>query len=274
MAGMISNRDWEALSAYLDGELSKRELARLEDMLESSAEMRAALDDLRRTRMILRSQPSIRAPRNFTLSPRMAGVRPEKGSAFRLFPVMRLTSALATLLFVFVVLGDLFLGAGRRGVPVMMDEAMMESAPQALQVVTEEAAIAEEVVESEVIVESEMVEKSLDTAEITAGQAPSFEAPAEGEAMAPREEPMPLTGTTEPLPSVTLPDKTATPYPTEEAVIGRGTEDEPVSINEQTDIRATIIRSRFALRILEVSLALLGVITAVLAFYLRPSRNL
>ena len=152
MTRMLSNRDWEALSAYLDGELSTRDRARLEAKLELSSEMRAAMEDLRRTRMMLRSQSPIRAPRNFTLSPQMAGIHPEKGSAFRLFPVIRLTSALAALLFVFVVLGDFFLRAPQSGVPVMLDEAMSESAPQAIQAVTEAPQVAEEVIENDVVV--------------------------------------------------------------------------------------------------------------------------
>ena len=136
MTRMLSNREWEALSAYLDGELSARERARLEAALESNSELRAAMEDLRRIRTILRNQPPIRAPRNFTLSPQMAGIYPERRTAFQLFPVVRLTSVLATLLFVFVVVGDLFLGASLGGISSISDELVEKPAPQAFQAVT------------------------------------------------------------------------------------------------------------------------------------------
>ena len=223
--------------------------------------------------MVLRNQPKIRAPRNFTLSPQMAGIHPEKKPAFQLFPVMRLTSVLATLLFVFVVLGDLLLAGSQRGAPVMLEEAVGESAPQALEVVTEAPRVVEEVVESEVIVESEMTEKSLDSAEVTTMQAPALEMPSEGAALAPREEPLPVTGTQGPKPTIPLPTATPTPSPTAATEGERSLDDKTSTLMESPGIGDTLIRSRLTLRVLEVSLALLGVITAVLAYYLRPARR-
>jgi anti-sigma factor RsiW len=271
---MISNREWEALSAYLDGELSTRERARLEVALESNAELRAAIEELRRTRMVLRSQPPIRAPRNFTLSPQMAGIRPKKGPTIELFPVLRLTSVLATLLFVFVVLGDLFLGGSQIGAPATLGETMEEPAPLVIQAMTEEPMVVEEAVENDVIVESEMAEKSLGVGDVAPLEAPAFEMPSEGEALAPDKEALPShAGTPSPPPTITLPTSTPTESPTITSEIIRSMDEEASTMREPPSQGAGFIRSRLTLRILEVTLALMGVITAALAFYLRPSRR-
>jgi hypothetical protein len=270
MARMISKGDWEVLSAYLDGELSARERARLESALESRPELRAAMEDLQRTRMILRSQPTIRAPRNFTLSPQMVGISSEKQSSFQLFPVFRLTSVLATLLFVFVVLGDLLLGSSRSGAPATLGEVMEASAPQQLQAVTEAPGI----VENDVIVESEMAEKSLDLTDVTPMEAPAFEMPSEGEALERGGEPLPLlSGTPGPPTTITPPTETPTLAPTATTEGDRRLGDEVSTSEEPSGIGGAFIRSGLVLRILEVFLALLGVITAALAFYLRPVRR-
>ena len=75
MTTRISPKEWEALSAYLDGQLSANDRIHLERLLTERPEMRVALKDLRSTRDFLRSQPSLRAPRNFTLAPQRAGIR-------------------------------------------------------------------------------------------------------------------------------------------------------------------------------------------------------
>jgi hypothetical protein len=91
----LSNRDLELLSASLDGQLSPEESARLQARLAADAGLRAAQDELRRTRALLRRTPQRRAPRNFTLMPKMAGVRPPLP---RLVPAFSWASAVAALL--------------------------------------------------------------------------------------------------------------------------------------------------------------------------------
>ena len=71
-----SRRDLEQLSAYLDGQLSQSDRARLEIRIKSDAGLAAALEELRQTRAFLRRTPQRHAPRNFTLTPGMAGIRP------------------------------------------------------------------------------------------------------------------------------------------------------------------------------------------------------
>ena len=95
-----SFRDIEALSAYLDGQISPSERTRLEKRIQSNQALATALQELRQTRALLRRTPQRRAPRNFTLTPRMAGVRPPVP---RLVPVFSWASAVAILLFIFTI---------------------------------------------------------------------------------------------------------------------------------------------------------------------------
>jgi len=105
MTTKISPHEGELLSAYLDGQLAPKERARLEARLREDAQLRSVLVELRRTRTILRSQPRLRAPRNFTLTPQMAGKSARM--APRAYPALRLASVLAGMLFVLVLVGDL-----------------------------------------------------------------------------------------------------------------------------------------------------------------------
>ena len=106
----MNPRDLELLSAYLDGQLNPSDSARLESRLASDESLRAALDHLRSTRSLLRQLPSRRAPRNFTLTPQMAGIKPPTPRAV---PAFRFATAIATFLFVitFVINGLISLSA-------------------------------------------------------------------------------------------------------------------------------------------------------------------
>ena len=140
MAKNISPREWEALSAFLDKELGEREQKRLEARLETDQDLQQALEELSRTRALLRSQPKMRAPRNFTLTPEMAGIRERRPP--RTYPFFRFASALATVLLVLVVIGDMFSGSplfGRRAaseaprVETMAASAQQQAAQEAQQ---------------------------------------------------------------------------------------------------------------------------------------------
>ena len=101
-------RDVELLSAYLDGQLSQAESARLETRLKADPQLRTVFDDLGQSRALLRKLPARRAPRNFTLTPKMAGVKPPVPRAF---PLFRFASALAAILFFFSFTANLMLPA-------------------------------------------------------------------------------------------------------------------------------------------------------------------
>ena len=102
----LSPRDWEALSAYLDGRLSPRERARLEARLAREPALRQRLAELRALRAALRDLPPPRVPRNFTLRPEMVRptASPRRGTWWRW------ATALTALLLVLVVLADWGLG--------------------------------------------------------------------------------------------------------------------------------------------------------------------
>ncbi len=90
--------DVEQLSALLDGKLSQADSAKLESRLRTDPNLQAILDDLTQTRSLLRRLPKRKAPRNFTLTPAMAGVRPPVPRAV---PTLRFATLLATFLLVF-----------------------------------------------------------------------------------------------------------------------------------------------------------------------------
>jgi hypothetical protein len=100
---MISPGDLEQLSSFLDNRLNDLDHSRLETRLRHDPALRQELDELRRTRLLLRSLPKRKAPRNFTLTPRIVGVRPVSPPR----PILGLVSAMATLLLIFFLIGDL-----------------------------------------------------------------------------------------------------------------------------------------------------------------------
>jgi hypothetical protein len=108
MKKQLSTQDWQALSALLDGELSPQEISRLEARLSADVDLREALESLRRTRILLRNSPKIRAPHNFTLTRQMVGAR-EKQRSSLVFPLLKFGTALASIFFIFALLGDFFI---------------------------------------------------------------------------------------------------------------------------------------------------------------------
>jgi anti-sigma factor RsiW len=124
-----SFRDVEQLSAYLDGQLTQAEKTRLESRLQSDPELTAALDEIRQVRALLHQTPHRQAPRNFTLTPKMAGIRPPVPRAV---PVLSWASAVAMLLFACTIgynlLGSFSFGAAA---PKMTDRYGIGGGPVA-----------------------------------------------------------------------------------------------------------------------------------------------
>lgn len=92
-----SFRDVEQISALLDGQLPQQEAARLQLRIAADPELAAIYRQLSQSRALLRKLPARRAPRNFTLTPKMAGVR---APTPRSFPFFRFASAFASLLLI------------------------------------------------------------------------------------------------------------------------------------------------------------------------------
>jgi hypothetical protein len=97
---LMKQRDIEILSSYLDGQMSSADAARLEARLRTDPEMRSVLQDLRGARSLLRQLPMRKAPRNFTLTPKMVGKNPPLP---RSYPVFKFSATLATILLFFTI---------------------------------------------------------------------------------------------------------------------------------------------------------------------------
>jgi hypothetical protein len=126
-----SFRDVETLTAYLDGQLDSAHRQRLESRLGSEPELKATLDALRESRSVLRRLPQRRAPRNFTLSPKMAGIKPPLP---RSYPVLRFASAFAAILLFFTFatnfLSQIALPLGAAAPAMEMQTGIGGGAPQ------------------------------------------------------------------------------------------------------------------------------------------------
>jgi len=100
----------ELLSAYLDGELSPRERARLEARLATDPELRERLEGLRRTVALVRGLPQVQAPRNFLLTPAMvAPVRRRPAPRRWLAPALTFATTLSALACAAVLMSNLLL---------------------------------------------------------------------------------------------------------------------------------------------------------------------
>ena len=134
----MNQRDLELLSSYLDGQLKPSDSARLEARLASDPDLRAVLGDLRAARGLLRQLPMRKAPRNFTLTPKMVGKNPPLP---RSYPAFKFVTALASLML-FFTLGLNFIGPqmaasqstafgmGGGGAPDVISEAAPAVAPE------------------------------------------------------------------------------------------------------------------------------------------------
>jgi hypothetical protein len=280
MTTRISPKEWEALSAYLDGQLSTNDRIRLEELLTERPEMRVALKDLRRTRDFMRNQPSLRAPRNFTLSPQLAGIRiKERGSSFA-FPVLSAVSALASILLVLVFVSDMLItGAGP-------SQNFVAQAP-----IEEYLAVEETVPESFSPAESELQE--ILTTEITLQKVQVPSVAAEGEVLESmaEEEEKAVSKAIETVDEsrtggVIQPPIFEPVSPDFEAVPGGKTEFEPGLYDEDTgrlepsvdrDISTTahlieklpLLMQRSTMRILEIILIMIAFSAGLAALYIR-----
>lgn len=141
----MNQKDVELLSAYLDGQLTPSDSARLESRLRSNRELVSTLDDLRAARTLLRKLPKRRAPRNFTLTRKMVGMNPPLPRAY---PAFRFATVAATLLFIFTfgvkALAPLTFGFGAAATEApelfSAQAPMLEAAPAATEVPVTSAA--------------------------------------------------------------------------------------------------------------------------------------
>jgi len=127
----LSTRDLELISAYIDGELSAREIARLLSRLDREPGLKQALAEMKAVVQQMGSLPEAPLPRSFTLTPETAGIR----SRPRAYPVFQLATALAAIAFVALVGLDTVVGqfslASRGAVMSDMVQEALVAAPLA-----------------------------------------------------------------------------------------------------------------------------------------------
>ncbi len=117
---MISDYDFDQLSAYLDDQLVPAEKAALEARLAAEPELRTTLRELRLTVRALRALPPVALPRSFVLTPAQVGVSAKAALPARrpLAPALRLAAAFSAVALAFVVFTDLRGGVVLTAAPV------------------------------------------------------------------------------------------------------------------------------------------------------------
>ncbi|MGQ9585464.1 MAG: zf-HC2 domain-containing protein [Anaerolineae bacterium] len=124
----------EWLSAYLDGQVTPAERQVIEAHLRTCPECAWEFRTLRHTVSLLHQVPQVAVPRPLTL--REIEVQPARPRQPWVLPYLQGATALATLLLVVLVAGDLFLGLGgmsRPTIPVPPPAPLVaETAPQAV----------------------------------------------------------------------------------------------------------------------------------------------
>lgn len=133
----LTGKDYELLSAYLDGELATKERTRLEAQLRSQPELHEALLQMRRTRQLLRAAPRLRPRRNFTLTEKMVGLHQTRRGGLNLFSLFGYASAMATLALVVTVVFSLLPGGA--GLPIASAPAAVELQEMAVTQQVEQA---------------------------------------------------------------------------------------------------------------------------------------
>lgn len=127
---MISEQDFDQLSAYLDNQLSAKEKLALEARLLVEPELKTTLRALRLQARALRDLPRVKIPRNFTLTAKQAeAIRPPRRSFFEtLFPAFRLATSLSATAFV-VLLTVSVLNTSMLAQPQTASAPMVAEAP-------------------------------------------------------------------------------------------------------------------------------------------------
>jgi anti-sigma factor RsiW len=170
----MKQRDIELLSSYLDGQLSSADAARLEARLRTDPDLRSVLQDLRGARSLLRQLPMRKAPRNFTLTPKMVGKNPPLP---RSYPVFKFSATLATILL-FFTMGLNFLGPQLAARPAAFGMGGGAAATEAFQYSAAEppAAAAELATELPAATEAPVEEPALEMAPLPTATAAAEEA--------------------------------------------------------------------------------------------------
>ena len=140
MTSRISTHDWETLSAFLDNQLSQEARARVESRLKTDPTFRQEFEMLAATRTFLQSQPRLRSPRNFSLKPEMVAKPQFYPPQRQAYPLLRLTSVLATISFFVFFLGEVLVRSALPGAEPSRIEVLSrisQPVPQAFEMEAE-----------------------------------------------------------------------------------------------------------------------------------------
>ncbi len=107
MKNQINSRDYELISAYLDNQLGNKDRAAFDERLSADPELRNELKEISKTRLLLRSLPRQRAPRNYYVTAQAVRTRP----ALKLAPLFGIVSAVASVLLAVVIFGSTLLSS-------------------------------------------------------------------------------------------------------------------------------------------------------------------
>lgn len=125
----LSDRDYELISAFLDGEVDARQKKDIEGRLSRDTQFRSAYEQMSRTRQLMRSQPLLRAPRTYTLSSKaIAALQPTKRALLSFPALLQTASAFASVVFL-ILFGLNWLTADRMrsAAPLASQEILLQS---------------------------------------------------------------------------------------------------------------------------------------------------
>ena len=85
MEEKLSQKEWEQISEYLDGQMTSRQKTDFENRLLSLPILKSGLEEMRLTQNLLRSTPRRKIPHNFTLTRAQIQETRKTGSLFQVF---------------------------------------------------------------------------------------------------------------------------------------------------------------------------------------------
>lgn len=151
------------LSAWIDGTLSERERGRVQAHLQSCEACRQELESLLWVKRLLRQTPTVPVPRSFVLRPADLE-RSSAGARWQPPVAIRWATAVVSLLFVIVLLGDLLsaplmTGRLKMAAPVEQEATMRQANAHESEFVATTGEVTQEVerVQETVVIEKEVV---------------------------------------------------------------------------------------------------------------------
>jgi hypothetical protein len=165
----------ETITAYLDGALAPKQKRLFEEQLAKDQALRLDVEQQRHLKRNLTQILRLRSPRNFTLDPALYG-RPEPDTVGRVYPALRVATALAGIFFV-VAVTAILLTPGQSGLQSIAMELQADEAASnfaAAAVVESEGAAMEAPAEAA----PSLDERTLDLEAVEEAE-PVLEAPAE-----------------------------------------------------------------------------------------------